>query len=161
MFIKPKPMFIALMLVALTFGCTRQNTVTLVGGEETPALSFNSTDPRIIMYPENISQIKIECLQCSNTELPDLSLITGKNDITAIAEWAGNLSLKDVRFSENDDPDRTNGGLSYSFDLPDIGDHLFSYRTHSKGWIIRIADTDNWYLVENPSDPPLETFYQF
>ena len=71
-------------------------------------------------------------------------------ELADLETWALGLDLAEQSFPEGEAPGDRDGGSGYTFQL---GDKSFSYLFAGEADYILLGDT--WYLVENPSAPPL------
>lgn len=73
------------------------------------------------------------------------------DEITAIGEWYASLEVKHKNFKDGETPSDVEGGEVYNFSTEN---NEFSYVISEKNYILT---GDKWYLVKNPSLPPVET----
>lgn len=101
-----------------------------------------------ILFPADIKEITYTVYSSDNPK--QLSM----DEITEVKDWALGLDLLPMDFSDGEAPNEVYaGGESYTFDINN-GEKVFTYLYINDYYIFV---NDQWYLVENPSNPPVST----
>ena len=102
--------------------------------------------PLAAVFPDQTSQLEASRFDGGGMVTWDL---TGEES-ASLERWALALDLTAESFPEGETPGDRDGGSGYTFQLEDKS---FSYILAGDEAYILLEDA--WYLVENPSDPPL------
>jgi hypothetical protein len=107
-------------------------------------------ESRISVYAENIPGIEVAKVADGNVTRWTIS---DSNEISKIAEWAKELVLKKVTFTEGQYPGDNDGDIGYLL-RTSFGAHMFEFGIYSED-IQYIYVGNDWYIVQNPSNLPL------
>lgn len=84
----------------------------------------------------------------------EISRGLSQDEIVAVKEWATALELEHMNYGEGEAPNEVYaGGESWTFDVNN-GEIKLTYSIIDNHYIFY---NDEWYLVKNPSIPPIET----
>ena len=101
-----------------------------------------------LLFPEDIKDMTCTYSVYSS----DYSRQLNSEEIADVKDWALGLDLFHVDFPEGEAPNEVYaGGESYTFNINN-GEKEFSYLYINDYYVFV---NDQWYLVENPSEPPL------
>lgn len=103
-----------------------------------------------VLIGEDTEAVAVSHTVAGTLETADLTG-TGLNDLI---RWAGGLECESVEFGEGETPGDAEGGEAWSFSTSD--GELFSYI--SVGSISYVLAEGDWYLVGNPSEPPISSY---
>lgn len=104
----------------------------------------------IILFPDDVRTVEVIYSIYSSDTSRELS----QDEIVAVKEWATALELQQKTFNEGEKPNQVYaGGISYRFNVNN-GEISFCYSSIDEDYIVI---NDEWYLVLNPSFPPIET----
>ena len=103
----------------------------------------------IISFPDDVKTACVTYYSCS----PDTSRELSQEEIITIKDWAAALDLEHKTFDKEETPNKVyTGGETFAFNVND-GELNFSYASIDNDYIVM---NDEWYLVLNPSFPPIE-----
>ena len=86
-----------------------------------------------------------------HTDITERSL--SEEEIAAVRDWVESLQLIRQSFAEGQSPgEQYEGGSSWDFAV-NGGEQTFSYQVVDNAYLLLDGE---WYLVLNPSDPPVE-----
>lgn len=126
-----KKILCALLCVLLLLGCNH------VDGND------------IVLFPTDVSTVEVTYYVYSS----DTSRELNEDEITAVKEWVTTLQLQNIDFDNGETPSEVYaGGESYKFNVNN-GEISFRYSSIDEDYIVI---NDEWYLVLNPSFPPIE-----
>ena len=110
-------------------------------------MSFD--DGKIAVYSERIPGIEV--IKVVGDDVVRWS-VYDINEIAVFADWAGNLDLESVAFTESQEPGVYNGDIGYLL-ITSFFANLFEYGIYNDG-IHYVHIDNNWYHVRNPSELP-------
>ncbi len=102
--------------------------------------------PLAAVFPDQVSRMEASYFECGGMTTWELT----QEEFEDLKSWALGLSLEEQTFDEGASPGDRDGGSGYTFQW---GEHSFSYILSGDADYILLGDA--WYLVEDPSVPPV------
>ena len=119
-------------------------------------VNYNNRDEAVItgafveLFPADTKSMKMTHSAGTDTEGEKTF---SKEELAAVMDWAAGLDLELQKFEEGEAPNETYaGGEEYIFDIND-GKETFSYVWIENYYIVK---NGKWYLVNNPTLPPVD-----
>ena len=122
-------------------------TVSACSGKTVPDESMSSTIDKLV--PENITKVELSIAHAGVLE----SQMLTQTEIEELSAWVSQLSLTHRSFQEGETPNDADGGTFYSFSFNDDEMSFAWVDTGSKHFI---HYGDEWYEINNSSEPPLD-----
>lgn len=114
------------------------------GGEKAVSCGLSA---RVFLQQTDVVQVT----HFLHTDITERSL--SEEEIAAVRDWVESLQLIRQSFAEGQSPgEQYEGGSSWDFAV-NGGEQTFSYQVVDNAYLLLDGE---WYLVLNPSDPPVE-----
>ena len=125
-------------------------------GDVSLFVSYHHNDDRavvcalsVMLFPENTQEVQVTRMLYSTEETRTLR----PEEMTEVIDWAKNLDLEQKTFADGQAPNQQYaGGEGWRFYI-NGGQRTFSYLEIDDSYILC---NGAWYLVQNPSSPPVE-----
>jgi len=124
-----------------TCGCAPSGTAEGSGAEPSPVAAF---------FDDNVTRAEVtHTLYGKDTAWT----IEEEETLERLREWAGGLDYVPYEYEEGESPGGMDGGECYTFAVTGAEFPEFSYVIHGTDGCYLLVD--DWYFVNNPSDPPV------